>query len=381
MADATAQAGDAPSDEVRGRDDERRHLTIGVLVAHDISGTLARELANELPGALHEQFPDIEWHAELAETAAADPATTSHDLLRTVRRHLLERDWGVAVGLTGLPLHSGHRPVTAYASAAQSVGLVCVPALGAVGRRKRLRDIVGHLVEGLLGESVRPGTRDAADGRGARMRRRLHELTSPLGGERLRDDGTLRFAGAVLRGNLRLLVGMVRANDPATVVTRLSRAMIGALGTGVFALVSSNVWSLAGALSWPRLAAISLVSLAMTCIALVVAHDLWEHATSPAARERVMLFNIVTITTLAIGVMSLFAGLFALFALTAGVVIPAAQLSQNIGHAARIGDYLALALFVASIAVVGGALGSLAESDEAVREAAYRAHDDQRVEG
>ena len=173
MADATAQAGDPPSDELRGDDVKRRHLTIGVLVAHDISGALARELASELPGALHEQFPDIEWRAELAETGAADPATTSRDLLETVRRHLLERGWGVAVGLTGLPLHSGHRPVTAYASAAQSVGLVCVPALGAVGRRKRLRDIVGHLVEGLLGESVRRGAQDAADGR------RLEVLSTP----------------------------------------------------------------------------------------------------------------------------------------------------------------------------------------------------------
>src|SRR4051794_7992269 len=103
MADATAQAAGPPSDEVRSDNDggERCHLTIGVLVAHDISGALARELATELPGALHEQFPDIRWRAELAETAAADPATTSHDLLNTVRRHLLERGWGVAVGLTG----------------------------------------------------------------------------------------------------------------------------------------------------------------------------------------------------------------------------------------------------------------------------------------
>ena len=379
MAEATAheqpQTGDATGDA------RPLPLTIGILVAHDSSKALAGDLADDLPDVLREDFPGIDWRTEIVETGPADPSATSHELLATIRRHLLDRGWSVAVGLTGLPLRAGRRPVTAYARATESVGLVSVPALGAVAVRRRLRDTVRHLVEGMLGESAAAGLDPGADeGRRERMHHRLGELRSPLGQARVRDDGTLRFAGAVVRGNLRLLVGMIRANEPATVVTRLSRAMIGALGTGVVALVSSNVWTLAGSLSWPRFVGIALLCVAITCVALIAAHHLWERAASPAARERVVLFNIATAATLTLGVLSLYVGLFVVFALAAGVVIPASQLGESIGHGAGAGDYLGLAWFVASIAVVGGALGSLAESDEAVRDAAYRAHGDERVE-
>jgi uncharacterized membrane protein len=378
MADATLQPTQQPlAGDAGGEPDV---LTIGVLVAHDSSHALAQQLARELPDALHEHFPGVTFRAELGDAAVADPAATPRELLETVRRHLLAKGWGLAVGLTGLPLHAGRRPVTAYASATQSVGLVSIPALGAVGLHRRLRETVRHLIEGLLGESLGAGSRGDGGARHTRIGERLRELSSPLGRARVRDDGTLRFAGAVLRGNLRLLVGMVRANDPVTVITRLSAAMVGAFGTGSFALVSSNLWSLADALTFPRLLALALLSVAVTCIALVVAHGLWERAASPAARERVVLFNLATTTTLALGVMSLYVGLFAVFAVAAGVFIPPGHLHANIGHPVDVLDYLQLAWFVASIAVVGGALGSLVESDDAVRDAAYRAHGDDRIE-
>jgi uncharacterized membrane protein len=376
MADATLPQQATGETHDRGPD----VLTVGVLVPQDTSRTLADELAQELPDALRAQFPGIDWRTEVHEVAAAEPTATSHELLATVRRQLLDKGWGLAIGLTALPLFSGHRPVTAYASAAQSVGLVSIPALGAVGLRRRLSRTVRHLIEGLLGESLRGSETAAGDGRHGRMGIRLRELTSPVARARVRDDGTLRFAGAVLRGNLRLLVGMIRANEPATVITRLSGAMVGAFGTGAFALVSSNIWSLADALSLPRLLVLALLSVTIICVSLVVAHHLWERAPSPTARERVVLFNLTTAVTLGLGVMSLYIGLFVIFAVAAGVFLPPDHLAANIGHPVNVGDYLQLAWFTASIAIVGGALGSLVESDEAVRDAAYRAHADQRIE-
>ena len=80
----------------------------------------------------------------------------------------------------------------AYASATHSVALISVPALGALHVERRLVD-------------------------------------------------------PALRGHLSLLIGMVRASQPTQVVARLSRALVGALGTGAFALTSSNVWQLATA--------------------------------------------------------------------------------------------------------------------------------------
>jgi hypothetical protein len=59
----------------------------------------------------------------------------------------------------------------------------------------------------------------------------------------------------------------------------------------------------------------------------------------------------------------------------AAALIPPHVLEQNVGHAVGVGHYLRLAWFVASLATIGGALGSLAESDLSVRNATYRSRD------
>jgi hypothetical protein len=87
----------------------------------------------------------------------------------------------------------------------------------------------------------------------------------------------------------RLLAGMIRANQPTRVMSRLSRSAAAALGTGAYALISTNVWALAHEGGWPRLLAIALLSLAMILFAMVFAHGLWERARDDAARERIVL--------------------------------------------------------------------------------------------
>lgn len=96
---------------------------------------------------------------------------------------------------------------------------------------------------------------------------------------------------------------------------------------------------------------------------------------APTARARVVLFNISTSVTLALATAAHYAALFAVGLLGAAVVIPPAALEENVRHAVDIGDYLRLVWLVASVATAAGALGSLIDSDEAVRNAVY--HRDQ----
>jgi len=145
-------------------------------------------------------------------------------------------------------------------------------------------------------------------------------------------------------GNIRQIVGMVRANQPTRVIARLSAALVGALGTGSVALASQNVWQLADGMSSTRLALLALLSIAATCLALVLAHGLWERAEAPQARERVIVFNVATLVTLLVGVVSLY-----------------------------------LAPFLVTL-VGAGALGSVVEGDVEVREATYRNREDDRTE-
>src|SRR6202000_3220033 len=118
-----------------------------------------------------------------------------------------------------------------------------------------------------LGEEVGRGSDPRETGRTRRMRQRLDELRSPLGRARVDEDRTIALFGATLRANLRLLVGMVHANQPARVTVRLSRALVVSLGTAAFAMTSSDIWNLSHGLAWPRLAALGAASIVTLCVA------------------------------------------------------------------------------------------------------------------
>jgi hypothetical protein len=113
------------------------------------------------------------------------------------------------VGLLAAPglARSGRRPVTATASVPLGDGVVSVPAFGAVGLEDRVAQAVLRLVEGLA------------------------------------------------PGNLRLLLGMVRANHPWRLIIGLSKALVAALGVGAFGITSPAIWRVGDAMGWPRLLA------------------------------------------------------------------------------------------------------------------------------
>ena len=374
--------GDPPSDssEVSAGQEP---IVVGLLAAPGLTHDLADELASELPALLRRRFPEVDWKVVVEVEPLAGAAGFGVDLVQVARKRMLTEKWKLAVCLTDLPLHLGRRPVTAYASAALGVGVVSVPALGAVAVEGRVRRAVLRLIEGLLGESVTRRERAGDRGRRARMRRRLRELAFPVGRAYVQEDRTVRFVTEAGRGNLRLLLGMVRANRPWRLVADLSRTLVAALGTSAFGLASPGVWLLAGGMGWVRQLALFLGAVVATCVTLILAHGLWERApdASQEVRERVVLFNLATALTIALGVLTLFLALLAINALSGTALLPSSVLQGWLGQEIGPGDYLRLAWLVSALATVGGALGAAVENDVVVRQAAYGYRPDERTEG
>jgi hypothetical protein len=200
---------------------------------------------------------------------------------------------------------------------------------------------------------------------------------SPVGED---ESADLRYVVSGPRGYLRILGGMVRANRPWRLVPGLSKALAAALATGAVATVNSTVWSLAEALSTPRLMIATVGSVGIMIGWLIVDANLWHRAATSTreAKQKARLYNASTVLTVGLGVLVCYVGLlvinlvWALFILNDQVF---ASLTRSPLDAT---DYWTLSWFVASTATVGGALGSGLESDEAIRAAAYSKREQER---
>ena len=342
-----------------------RGVVLGVALSPHVTDGLRAALEQQLPGLLGDRLPS-HWRVELVDDALVRPPADGLDLLEAARDLMLGRDWDLVVVLTDLPLKDGRRVLLTQASPVHGVGLVSVPALGGTRTRSRVPALVVDLVASLLDLDED----DNAD----LVRQRLDQLSSDATGE----DG-LQFTARVLGGNLRLLVGMVRANRPWRLAAGLTKSLSIAAATGLLTLVSSDLWLLSEGYGPTQLAVLAVLAVAAVAGTLVIGAKLWERPRTRRERRQVALFNAATFATVVIGVVTLFAALFVISALGALVLVDADVYAALTGHALGFPEYLRVALVTASLATVGGALGAGLESDDAVRGAAYTQLDSAEV--
>lgn len=180
----------------------------------------------------------------------------------------------------------------------------------------------------------------------------------------------VRLALTGTRGRARLLAGMVRANRPWRLVPSLSPAIAAAAAGAAFGIFYSNIWSLSAALGVGRQIAVSALAIGAMIVWLILDHGLWERRVDRSLREEALLSNASTVLTVATGVLSMYALLFALALLGAVVVVPPDYLAGNLGREWGVDDCLMIAWLSCSMGTVAGALGSGFADDGAVRQAA-----------
>ncbi|MGA4538850.1 hypothetical protein ACPA54_02505 [Uniformispora flossi] len=355
---------------------------VALLADPDVPTEIAQRLAQTLPARLADKFPqgrrfDIEVVSEPFTAGAEDPPT----LMRRILERGSAENWDIVVALTDLPLHShGHR-LAVNLSHEHGLALLSLPSLGGLRLQTRARSAVEEAVLGLAG----PGATGAEVPpqspplRGLYARRFTPIRQGPVGVDETAD---LRYVVSGPRGYLRVLVGMVRANRPWRLVPGLSKALAAALATGAIATLDSDIWSLAEALSVPRLVIAMVGSVGLMIGWLIVDGELWDRSAghSPEAKQKARLYNASTVLTVGIGVLVCYVGLmvinvvWGLFILNDRVFASATKTPLDAA------EYWTLSWFVSSVATVGGALGSGLESDEAIRAAAYSKREQERLQ-
>lgn len=349
-----------------GRSGRLDGVVLGLLADPDLPAELAERLAGELPELLAERLDDqVSWQIRVG--CERFDLADEERIMAVARESRAREGWDLVVCLTDLPRRIGLRPIVAEASLTDGVALASLPALGARQLYQRVREMVIGLVEELDRERLalpqagheRPSTRRPRFV--ASIRRVVAADT----------DVDVRFVLPGIRGQARLLAGMVRANRPWRLITGLSGALAAALAAGAFAVVTSDLWQLADSLGPLRLSVATVFSIGAMVAWLVIDHELWERPGGRVARDRARLFNAATLLTVVLGVGCLYVALLMATLAAAWFLITGNVLSQNLRHPAGWSDYLTIAWLASSIATVGGALGSGLESDQAVRAAAY----------
>jgi hypothetical protein len=356
-------------------------VTVVVLLADpDAPTEIARRAARLLPTRLagrsaEERQFDVTVISEPFSSGTEDPPT----LMQRILDRLPEGKADVVVALTELPLHSHGRKLVVDLSHERGLALLSLPALGGVRLRARTQRAVEEVVLGLVDPPAQ-GTEDGKENHP--LVRRFASRLAPirLGPVDPEETTDLRYVVTGPRGHLRVLAGMVRANRPWRLVPGLSRSFAAALATGAIATVNSTVWNLSETLDTWRLVVATVGSIALMTGWLIVDAHLWHPSAgaSPEATQKARLYNASTVITLMIGVLACYLGLFvinlvwALFILSDRVWAAMTQTPLNTTA------YVTLSWFVASVATVGGALGSSLEGDDAIRAAAYSKREQER---
>ncbi|MFE6133169.1 hypothetical protein ACFQ6Q_33650 [Streptomyces sp. NPDC056437] len=353
---------------------------VALLADPDAPTEIAQRIARILPARLADKSGqgrrfDVE--------VVSEPFTSGAEDLPTLMRRIMDRgraeNWDIVIALTDLPLLSHGRKLVVDLSHEHGLALLSLPPLGGLRLQTKVGRVVEAAVLGLVGpqatETEGPAPSPALLGPFAGRLTPIHP--SPVGEEETAD---LRYVVSGLRGYLRVLFGMVRANRPWRLVPGLSKALAAALATGAIATLDSTVWSLAGALSAPRLVIAMVGSLGIMIGWLIVDGELWHRSTelSREARQRARLYNASTVMTVGIGVLVCYGGLIVINLLWALFILNDQVFASTTRTPLDATEYLTLSWFVASIATVGGALGSGLESDEAIRAAAYSKREQER---
>ncbi|WP_433306732.1 hypothetical protein ACQP2F_21590 [Actinoplanes sp. CA-030573] len=355
-------------------DQRRSEIVVGLVATPpdypaQVVARLAAELAERLAERVH---AEVSWTVREGWGELAPRRDGGVEaLLDDLASRCAEARWDVAVCLTDLPLHDERVPLVACVSARRRVAMVSLPALGLrqlPAVRAAVPDLVSRLLTDTSDDRVPP-----AGWAPAELARRIAAIRRVAGGT---DAGELRYVASRLTGRMRLLTGMVRANQPGRALLGLSKLLVGAFGTAAIALTTNTIWQIGDALGGIRLTVIMLLGLTALVAWLIVAHDLWERRDPQTPAELTRLFNLGTVLTLSLATAVSYLVLFTGTALAAALLIDTSVLQQTLQRPVGVTDYLTLAWIISSLATVGGAIGSGLEDEDTVRAAAYGYHPD-----
>lgn len=342
-----------------------REIVVGLIADPGLPLSLGTTLKASLPEQLTRELDhQVTWRVELAGFSLPLDKQGEVELNIHARQLKQEHGWDYLVYMTDLPKYENDEPLISSVNTGYGSAVIVLPALGLV-RKKRLRRALLQVIAALHG--VRdPHLRNLQGSPPPAVR---FSVERTIEAADVYDDAFETVKG--VRGRSLLLLGMVRSNRPWRVVPRLSSAMAAALATGAFGVFYTSIWSMADYLPPLRLAIISLLSVLVMGSWLMLHNRLWERPTGSHHKEKHVMYNLATATTILSAIFLMYVALFTVILAGSLIIIDAEFLSLELGHEVGISEYVNLSWLAASLGTIAGAVGSSLDDEESVRRATF----------
>lgn len=326
-------------------------------IAQGMANKVHQKLEKKLNSDAERQF---NWEIMIDPLSLPLSESGSVILNENVPRLREKYTWDYIIYLTDAPHYEQGRPVRSVLSPELGTATLSLPSLGLVTAGSVARALEEVLAELATGNLPEPSPSPLGKALSVRGSMRSDEDTPS------RIDSIEGFRGRVL-----LTMGMIRINRPWRLVPQLSSAMAGAAATGAFGVFYTSIWSMADYLASSRLAFITLASILMLSLWLLFHNRLWEKPRGHRRKERLLIYNVATVLTVASAAAAMYLLLFLALLVASLVVIDQEFLASQLGHEVSMAEYLNLAWLAASLGTLGGAIGSSFDDVQSVQRATF----------
>ncbi|WP_252312235.1 hypothetical protein [Sinobaca sp. H24] len=369
-------------------------VSVGLIASPEMASSIAQAIEPDFPFYLELYVEEkVSWKIEVLTDAFAGSAEQVSDILEEAETVKQLHDWDYAVCLTDLPFFREGNFLVAEVNGERSIAQLSLPALGAVPMKRRVREASLQLISEMYHgsskeirdreqekvEQIQRQNQQYIPNKGARdlVRKGWFERIAPIyrvQAEESRSISDVRFmARPQWNGYLRLITGMVQANNPWNIFSTFKSVIALAFASGAYAMIFPTLWQLGEAYEWERSLLLMIAAFTALTSWIIISHGLWENSSKIESLTMVKLHNTSTILTLGLGVLGYYIVLFFLFLLSVFLFIPVSMLESSIGvdREVDLSYYLSLAWLVTSLATCIGALGAGLENEEAVLKGTY----------
>ena len=407
-----------------------KNVTVGIISAPDHATKLAENTLHQLEKLLREKIDsNISWHIVQVIDPLTGAAEAAQEILYSAASIKYKKEWDYAICLTDLPIFFEKDVVVADLSFRYDVAQISVPTFGFLAMKKRVKKAIIQLLYELYEQDkykdieenqLNEQNKEQVETTSTLLKRifpflpmkrqinpdiyfkseldfvkeefhiqETNDSTEKINSRLENEDDQRTHSYDIndnnidvrylmyprINGKFKLILGMTIANNPLRIMASFKRVTTVAFTTGAFGLIFPTIWKLGQLFSIYRLTGMMCAAMIGLVAWLIIAHNLWEHTSMRNEPNLRRLYNMVTVTTLVVDVLTYYIILYILFSVTIMLIIPVDYFQSEIndvnGSGSAFFQYLRAAWATTSISTIVSAIGVGLEDEELVKDITY----------